>query len=87
MQLHFWCQGGAKLANLGRIVVVDHNAKDIRMLVSQIADHATNAGGTKGTTSTYYDSFQIAQGETNILPLFFPGQWTQLRRGIQSVIA
>ena len=44
-------------------MAVDHNAKEIRMLFSQTADHATNAGGTKGTTSTYYDSFQIAQGE------------------------
>ena len=45
-------------------MAIDHNAKEIRMLVSQKADHATNAGGTKGTASAYYDSFQIAQGET-----------------------
>ena len=48
-------------------MVVDHNAKEIRMLVSQTTDHATNAGGTKGTTSDYYDSFQIAQGETEAI--------------------
>ena len=32
-------------------MVVDHNAKEIRIFVSQTADHATNAGGTKGTAS------------------------------------
>ena len=34
------------------------------MLVSQTADHVTNVGGTKGTALAYYDSFEIAQGET-----------------------
>ena len=62
MQLHFWCQGRAEFADLGRIVVVDNNAKEIRMSVSQTTEYPTNVGGTKGTASAYYDSFQIAQG-------------------------
>ena len=53
MQLHFWCQGGAEFADLGRTVAVDHNAKEIRMLVSQTADHATNVGPPVGLTEVY----------------------------------
>ena len=29
------CQGGAKFADVGRTVIVDHNAKEIIMLVSK----------------------------------------------------
>lgn len=47
--------GGAEFADPGRTAATDHNAKEIRMLVSPTADHATNGGGAKGLPELRHD--------------------------------